>query len=351
MTFSRRRLVLAAAALPALVRARPSELALQLLSAWAERDKTDVLTYFAGRVDGAAVPLPARAHAVLPDPTSTNACFVVARRPGEYLLRVDLARNRVSAQHEVDDAYCFAGHAIVDRARGRVLATEIDTLTGGGRIGVYDAATLRPLAVYSSHGVGPHELLMLGRNTLAVANGGIVELPETGRSKRNLDVMTPSLVLIDAHDGTLRSQFALSEPRASIRHLALARDGTLGMALQTEGAQEMPLLAILRNGSLSLAERPPQPLARYGAGISTCGNRFAVTCTRGNIVAVWGSDGGFVGVVSMQRPSGIAPDSRQAGWLVSNELGEIVRIDAERLQSRVVAHASRLWDNHLCGTG
>lgn len=348
MSITRRSFLAAAAALPAVLEARLAKpAAAGLLSAWAERDPNGTLAYFAGRASGAGVRLPTRAHAVMRDSASGDACFVVARRPGDYLVRIDLARGSVSAAHEVDDAACFAGHAIVDRAHRCVLATQIDALTGAGRIGVYDATSLQPVISYSSHGVGPHELLMLEDGVLAVANGGIVEWPETGRSKRNLEAMTPSLALIDSGAGTLQSRFLLPEPSASIRHLALAQDGALGVALQVESDSNVPLLAILRSGALRFAEHPAQPLARYGAGIAACGNRFAVTCTRADAVAVWASDGGFVGAAPMRRPSGIMPDSRRFGWIVSNELGEIVHIDANTLRTRLVTQAARAWDNHL----
>lgn len=73
-----------------------------------------------------------------------------------------------------------------------------DALNGAGRIGAYDAGTLRPLSVSSSHGVGPCELLILEGGIVAVANGGIIELPETGRSKRSMNALMPPLALIDA---------------------------------------------------------------------------------------------------------------------------------------------------------
>lgn len=351
MRISRRDLLFTAVALPFAASARTTPNAsLRPLSAWAERDHNDVLAYFAGRVDGAAIALPARAHAVVRDPAHRNACFIVARRPGGYLLRVDLTRGAGLARYDADDSCCFAGHAIVDQVRGRVLATEIDTLTGAGHIGVYDATTLRLLALWPSHGIGPHELLTFDRGTIAVANGGIITLPETGRIKRNLDTMAPSLALLDARDGQLQTLFTLPESRASIRHLALASDGTLGVALQIESEREMPLLATVRNGTLRFAEWPARPLVRYGAGVAACGDWFAVPCTRADGVAVWASDGAFIGFVPMRRPSGIVHDARGTGWLVSNEFGEIVRIDARSLQSSLVARSSRLWDNHLSRT-
>ena len=53
---------------------------------------------------------------------------------------------------------------------------------------------------------------------LAVANGGILTLPETGRVKRNLATMDSSLALIDPLSGAVTEQFRLPDRYMSIRH-------------------------------------------------------------------------------------------------------------------------------------
>jgi len=328
----------------------PSSQVPSLLTAWAERDADGVLRYRVGRTDaGKGIALPQRAHGVVPHPTRPSVAWVVARRPGEFLLRVDLVNGRVEAAVEADETFHFEGHAIVDSASGRVLATETDLITGEGRIGVFNGDSLERIATWPSGGIGPHELIALNSHVIAVANGGILTLPETGRIKRNLDRMTPSLVLLDAANGTKLAEFTLSDRRAGIRHLALAADGTLGAALQIEGEAEQPLLAVLRAGGLRLADSPAthEPLARYGAGLAACGDRFAVACTHGHCVAVWDVAGRFIGRVAMRSPSGLVASRDGSGWIVSNALGELVMIETGTLRSNVIVHSERIWDNHL----
>jgi uncharacterized protein len=320
-----------------------------VLSAWAE-GRGAARRYFAGRAaaSAGAIELPARGHGVLRHPARSGVAYVCARRPGEYLLRFDAASGAVRARAEADEALRFEGHAVLDAPRNRLLATQSELDAGEGRIGIFDADSLERLGEWPTHGIGPHELAWAGTGVLAVANGGILTLPETGRIKRNLDTMEPSLVLLDARDGRRLAQYGLSERRLGIRHLALAADGALGAALQHEGSGAAPVLAVLRGGRLATAQAAPalERADGYGAAVAACGDRFAVTCPRGDCVLIWDSAGTRCGDVRIAKPAGIA--SAGDAWIVSNELGEIWRIDARRVEADRLAHAAgRAWDNHL----
>jgi hypothetical protein len=333
----------AAAVLPAGA-ARP----VPVLSAWAE-DEAGRRRYFAGRIGGPSIALPARGHALLARPRRADVAYVCARRPGAYLLRFNPATGRLLDRVDVDDDRRFEGHAVIDAARNRLLTSESELEHGAGRIGIYDADTLARLGEWSTHGIGPHELIWLERDVLAVANGGILTLPETGRLKRNLDSMEPSLALLDARDGRLLSAFTLPDRKLSIRHLARAADGTLGIAMQHEADGAAPLLALLRDGRLRIAHTGAalaQRLDGYAASIAACGDRFALACTRGDVVAVWDTAGRHCGVVPMRKPAGIAGLGNE--WLASNEFGELVRIRADDLSVIARSQTSeRRWDNHL----
>ncbi|HKQ30305.1 MAG TPA: DUF1513 domain-containing protein [Burkholderiales bacterium] len=339
--------LLAVGALPVSSAAERAEV--RLLSAWAA-DEDGMRRFFAGRTGiNAALALPARGHAVFTHPLNSSIAYVCARRPGEYLIRFDSITGKLLAQTEPDDQRRFEGHAVIDVPRNRLLATESELDQGQGRIGLYDADSLQPLGEWPSGGIGPHELLWLERNMLAVANGGILTLPETGRIKRNLDAMEPSLVLLDGHDGRRLAKFTLPDRRLGIRHLARAADGTLGVALQVEGNVIAPPLALWRAGTFRLAEADiavAQSLGGYGAAIAAHGDRFAVTCTRGDRVSVWDTRGRHCGSIAMRKPSGIA--ALKTGWMVSNEFGECWHVRAGDLHvvERYLA-AGRRWDNHL----
>ena len=117
------------------------------------------------------------------------------------------------------------------------------------------------LAEIPTYGVGPHEILALpDGHTLAIANGGLVTDLADGKQRRrdlNIPEMDPSLVFVDVRDGRLLEQARPDDHFASVRHLALAPDGTVAVAMQYEGPETnpYPVLGLHRGGRPSRASR------------------------------------------------------------------------------------------------
>lgn len=300
--------------------------------------------------DGRPVALPTRGHGIVPIPGATQA-IVIARRPGTWLWRIDWRQQSVAARIEAPPARHFFGHAILSPDTRLLYTTENDIDTGAGVVGVYDRSTLARLGEFPSHGIGPHELLWLepGRR-LAVANGGILTLPETGRLKLNLDQMAPSVVVLDMPSGRLREEFVLDDRSLSLRHLARSDDGKLAIAIQAESPDgrdvgDAALLAILDRGKLRLAEQPAG-LGGYAASVGAAGDYFVVTALQGDTVAVWHSSGELRHEIPMPRPAGVAIVGGDV--LVSNEMGDIVHLDPSTGNSRHLFNLPGVrWDNHL----
>ncbi|GLS06095.1 hypothetical protein GCM10007860_32610 [Chitiniphilus shinanonensis] len=299
---------------------------------------------------GAPLRLPTRGHGMLPIPGS-DELILVARRAGFWLARVDWRRGVEVQRIAPAPGRHFYGHAILSPDGATLYTTENDIEHGAGVVGVYDAATLTRRGEFSSHGIGPHELYWLvpGR-TLAVANGGILTLPQSGRDKLNLASMAPSVAIFDLPSGTLLSSHALSDNTLSLRHLARTADGTLGIAIQAESpdgrdVMDTPLLAVLRDGRLTLAEHLPG-WGGYAASVAAVGDVFVATALQGDVILLWRSDGSFLGEVGLQRPAGIAVDGERV--YVSNEMGLIAELDvARRRLTPLATRAGVKWDNHL----
>ena len=146
------------------------------------------------------------------------------RPPARHLRRRVRAARRPGApplRHPADRH--FYGHGVFDPTGRLLFATENDVASGQGVLGVYDAADgYRRVGELPAHGVGPHDVALLpdGR-TLAVANGGILTRPETGRAKLNLGTMRPSLSYVEAGAAACsRSAAGVDLRQLSIRHLA-----------------------------------------------------------------------------------------------------------------------------------
>lgn len=298
----------------------------------------------------ASVDLPTRPHAIVQ--VSSGSVLVVARRPGDWMLRVvvDARRQRLrAAQWQwIEPARSFNGHAIATPDGTRILTTENDLDTGAGLIGVRDATTLEKLAEWPTLGRDPHELVWMeaaGRLRLAVANGGIATLAETGRVKHDLPAMDPSLALIDPATGAVSGQWRLPDSRLGTRHLAY-RDGTLAIALQAEHDEgnaraRAPILALF-DGERLVTMPAPRPLAGYGGSIIATAQGFVVSCPRAGGVARFDARGAWTEFTPLPDA---CPLAFAHGELFIGGGSTISRNDdATRAEARVARRIA--FDNH-----
>ena len=308
-----------------------------------------------------SLPLPERGHAMAFHPTRPEM-VVFARRPGRFAVAIDDAEG--IALHRIDAAPgChFFGHGMFS-PDGRILfATENDYERGQGIVGLYDASDgYRRVGEYPSHGIGPHELILMPDDkTLAIANGGIRTHPDHGRAKLNLDDMTPSLVFTDIADGRHLDQATLphSQHQLSIRHLARLSDGHVAVAMQYEGPKtdNVPLVAIHDGAGLRTLEAPEdiQRQMRHYAGsvaVDHGGEIIAVSAPRGNLVTFWdGRDGHFLGSKDLRDGCGVAPTDQPGEFMLTGGEGHVVLFRPatnKTVRISVEGLATARWDNHL----
>ena len=284
-----------------------------------------------------------------------------ARRPGTFAAVFEPTTGLVVRRFDTPPERHFYGHGVFDPT-GRVLvATENDTSRGQGVLGLYDAADgYRRIGELPAHGIGPHDIALLpdGR-TLAVANGGILTLPESGRDKLNLDSMRPSLNRIELASGRLLDEGRLPDRlhRLSIRHLAQAEGGLIAAGLQWEGepGDLVPLVAIDRGDGLATLDAPADVLATMAAYIGSVafdrsGAVLGASCPRGNRIAFWRvADGG---VPAHGRDRGRlrarpGPCARPVPHRERHRCGDRDRRRSAGRSRRLGERAPVAYDNHL----
>src|SRR4029078_13394879 len=89
------------------------------------------------------VEIPFRAHQVLIDPTRPKSAIAVARRPGEFIARIDLETMQLTTLEMIDSQVVANGHAMLGADFTTLLVAENDAMSGEGFIGVYDLASLK----------------------------------------------------------------------------------------------------------------------------------------------------------------------------------------------------------------
>lgn len=293
--------------------------------------------------------LPQRAHGVLrylPDP---ELFLVFSRRPGRQIWLVDPRQQRIVQTFEAADNRHFFGHGLW--WQGKLVVSENDTDTGQGRLSLREPERLQVLAEMTSGGLGPHELLALPDQRIAVANGGLLTLPETGRVKLNRASMDPNLAYIDLRQQQVLSVHRPVDRRLSVRHLALTPQGKVAIAMQDESSLggQQPLLSV-HGGELQL---PVIELAAgwsayrgYAASISCQGNFLAVSFPKAGKIGFWQLEPWqFVGDTLLPGGAGLAATSD--GFWLSSEQGRIERWQPTLTSSLSSArHPGWQWDNH-----
>jgi len=311
------------------------------------------------------IPLPARGHDLSLHPM-LNHLIIVARRPGMFLLVLDSNNGAILHHVESPPDRHFYGHSVFS-ADGRYLYTTENNIDNGhGIIGVRDAeAGYALVGELSSHGIGPHQFKLLSdKHTLVVANGGVLTRPETGRSKLNLDTMSPSLAYIDSVTGELLEEHRLAPAlhQNSIRHLDINNDDQVLISMQYQGpaTDQPPLIGLHRRGqAIKLLQAPPlmqQQMQNYCGSVCTDpgGHWFAVSSPRGNMITFWAANNGdYVGHVEVADGCGIAAGTENGEFLISSGKRGIYRYqlaDKHIVELQQLHDFSARWDNHMTST-
>lgn len=299
-----------------------------------------------------SLPLPARGHAATAHPSRPEA-VAFARRPGIFAIILNCANGAVLARLAPPNGCQFNGHGCFSQDGSVLYTSEVIADSSEGRIGLWDATdSYRRIGSWASGGIGPHDIKRLpGRDVLVAANGGIKTDPED-RTKLNLDTMRPNLSYLDA-TGQITEVVELGTDYAqnSIRHLAIATDGTVAFALQWEGdpAEPVPLLGLHKQGGKARLCDVPETqmftMQGYAGSIAfdRAGQEVAITSPHGGAVQIFGSDGAFQ--VGLLRADACGIAAAQTGFLLTDGFGAVSQIKGHVLLPLTQNPVS--WDNHL----
>ncbi|MGE3876445.1 MAG: DUF1513 domain-containing protein [Parvibaculaceae bacterium] len=306
--------------------------------------------------------LPARGHDSVARPLNGEIA-VFARRPGNWFIVIDGTRKQLAHTIIAREGRHFYGHGAYT-ADGRILyATENDTRTGDGYIGIYDATNgYARIGEFSSRGVGPHDLAFLpGSGILAIANGGLRTLPESGREVLNPDDIHPNVALVNVmHDETLAVLDLGSDYSGlSIRHMAIAPDRTIAFGCQQAGdPSEMPPLVglVSADGKIRLLDMPELDLMRMNnyvgsIALDAAGTIIAATSPQGGSVALFDRiTGNFIARREMSDVCGVAPLTQARDFMLTSGNAGMRELDLSReTLDRIGGPAMQrwIWDNHI----
>jgi hypothetical protein len=306
--------------------------------------------------------LPARGHDSTLRPHSPEI-VVFARRPGNWAVVLDARRMAVRHTLIAAQDRHFYGHGAFS-ADGRLLyATENNAVTGDGIIGIYDAtADYRRIGEMNSRGIGPHDIaLMPDGLTLAIANGGLRTLPESGREVLNPDDIHPNLAFVDLRHDDAKAVIELAPDlsQLSIRHMAIAADRTVAFGCQYQGDEnELPPLVgtFSPDGQVTMLDMPEMELAAMAnyigsLAIDRAEDVIAATSPRGNSIASFNRrTGAFLSRRAMNDVCGVSATPEAGDFLLSSGNSGVRILDPAAADLRKLASPriqNWIWDNHL----
>jgi hypothetical protein len=167
------------------------------LPAWAASETPPVLLAAQlgknfGAVGGKALSTPTRGHGIIP--IAGHEAILLARRPGYWMMRINWQTGEIIRQVAAAENRHFFGHAVLSPDGRTLLTSENNSQTGQGLIGLYHPQTLQRLGELPSHGIGPHELLFIDSQTLAIASPA--SCCSTGhQAKRKVSIFCPTQAL------------------------------------------------------------------------------------------------------------------------------------------------------------
>jgi len=304
-----------------------------------------------------------RGHGMCQNPIKPEQVIMFSRRPGTMGLVVDVATSGVKQIFNSETNHHMHGHGCFSTDGKILFYTESDYVTGKGKIILRETVNFEKIGEYSSYGIGPHEIrLMPDNKTLVVANGGLRTHPDSGRAVLNYETMRSTLTYIDSKTGQLISEHELDEPKASIRHLDVAQDGTVAMAIQVQrqamSDEHLVSLAATHKlgGELQSLWAPHGLMTKlndYMGSVRVHSKQriAAFTSPRGDLAMFWNMDNlELEGFHVFHDVCGLTLSADENYFVLSNSAGKIRRLEVSTLTedtSKRLEYPAKSWDNHM----
>ncbi|KLN64808.1 DUF1513 domain-containing protein [Vibrio sp. VPAP30] len=291
------------------------------------------------------VALPERGHGVASNLELEHA-VAFARRPGSYFQVFNYQTGETIKLRVADTKRHYYGHGAFSNDGKWLYATEGERGTSRGIIGVYDViAGYEKVAEFTDFGLGPHEVIVMPDDSLAVGVGGV---HTNGREPLNLNTMVPSLSYLDPN-GHLIEQVGLQDHKLSIRHLAHDGSKTVLCGQQYRGEpDEYPSLLAMHTlgGEFVPLKAEPEQWARFNhyiASIAATENWILATSPRGNCYGIWSKHSQkLVELSPLPDASGVVVQGKE--FKVSSGAGGVVS-QLEPGYKQVIRSGIQ-WDNH-----
>ncbi len=345
-----------------------------LLSACTDNNNKHYVT--ASTVDGQLyykILIPERAHDSMYDVKNHHALYF-GRSPSQNIYIVDVINRSLVKTITANKYRHFYGHGVLDKTSQYLYVTENNYKEGKGCIGVYDINEgYNKVNEFDSHGIGPHQLLLLpNQKTLVVANGGLLKHPSQPKKILNESNFNSCLSYIDSQTGTLLGRYDCAFPKNSLRHMAVNSEGKVLIGAQSYAGDPTIPLIFSHQGESTLTPFKAEEFIwqshnQYTGSLAVKENTLAVTSPRGNIISFWdintntflskNNHNDIAGLLAYDYPTVEIPKASpiKTQFFASTGQGLVLQIGTNSVSSSFVDSTvikqsyvpDIAWDNHL----
>ena len=324
--------------------------------AWSSPQSSFFHAHDSGQLDS-----PFRGHGLTKNPTRPQQAIMFSRRLGNQALVVNTHSKQTEGILTSPSHLYMEGHGCFNHDGSLLFCSESNKHTQQGVITVRDPQSFNVIKELSSGGIGPHEVLMLpNKNTLVVANGGLIK--DQKGTLVNGATMAPNISLLDIESGEIQSSYPSHHAKASLRHMDISSDGIIAIAAQVQRLhvghkRPIALTSLIKpNGQVIELQAPEMLLKKLNdyVGSVRINNQFrtaAFTSPRGDLAMFWNIDTGqYIGHHFFHNVCGLTISSNEEYFVLSNSAGKIRQVHGNSLiENRNLRQSfpQIQWDNHM----
>ena len=242
--------------------------------------------------------------------------IVTVPKWGKSLDFVDLKSMKIVKTIKSQGNEEFMGHGVIDRKHNRIYVSAIELsakdyeITGTGFIHEYDLSTFEFRGKFSSNGMQPHELAIIG-DQLLVLNPAL----DSHRKAKK-----PNISIIDLKSKKLVTNFVPKDIKLLYSHLVKIDDENVFIINErAEGDDDNPIIAIRYSKGEFKYVNGPDKIFNSGGLLSTdVGNKTVMaSAPQDDCVFIWNNkDFSFLKSIKLDKPKAVSYDSKLKGYVV-----------------------------------
>lgn len=254
------------------------------------------------------IPIPTLGHSILRHPAKAYTALSIPKKMS-VMSEVDLKSKKLIQSIDAGPGMSFYGHGAFNKDGSKFFTSEIEFETQKGVVKIRDGKTYREIGRVDSHGLRPHDIMLIENDTIAIlTHGGL----DRNQKDTAIDLRT-NVTFVELATGKLLKRLVPDRSGFEIGHVALSKDGyLLGGSFPQSGETYGDTFVAKPNGKFTQLEVPPAPIAKklkdqiLSLALDSERALVAATSPKSGLVLFWNyKKNKFLKALEMKDPHGV----------------------------------------------